>query len=97
MIVVTDYENEVEGIRHGKAWCVSSKQKATHLWQKVWLKIDGIGLDQITLVKIKAHSSRKAAVLDPNIRINEWQGNKEADKRAKKGALLRTSILMSRV
>ena len=61
LVVITDYQNLLEGFERGKHWCIFLCQKAAHLRKLIRDKIDDICAEQIQLIIIRAHSSRESA------------------------------------
>ena len=89
LIVVTDYEGLISGVKTGRQMCTAASQKGADIWRLIWDKLDDIGLETIDFVKIASHQSR-ASVLDgrAGCSLPDWLGNQAADKAAKKGAPL---------
>ena len=80
-----DNQEVINGISRGKLWCCNSMRPAADLWRKIWWRIDDIGIDSLTFVKVKGHATDN----DVLIGNSTWwsrRGNQHADFYAGRGA-----------
>ena len=82
----TDNQPVVDGCRHGRAWCTSSRAADADLWRTVWdLLEESRAKGTVDIVKVKAHTGW-AELLLRKISPRDQYGNWLADEAAKEGA-----------
>ena len=87
--VVTDYQNNIDGIDDGKDKCVASNNRRATFWRLIWQKLEDFGEDNVKFIKIPSQCSW-SSVLSGQVQMSiaDWAGNKAADTGAKAGAAL---------
>ena len=83
--LVSDSSGFVKGWAAGRAWCTTPQRPNADLWRDFWAAAADVGLDHITVRKVKAHTS-EAAVARGEISAKDRGGNAWADEFAKAGA-----------
>ena len=87
--VVTDYKRLLDGIAAGRDACTAASMQHADIWRAIWDAAEDFGLEHVTLVKIRSHTSL-ARVRDGSAGCTwtDWAGNRAADSSAKKGAAI---------
>ena len=82
LTVHVDNAQVVDGVRHGKEWCLDAKREGADIWREIWAILPG--LENVRVVKVKAHLSYRD-VEEGRIPFAHWVGNGVADQWAKVG------------
>ena len=95
IVRISDSSLVVGGWQAGRAWCVAASRPNADLWCEFWRAAEDIGCENISVEKVKAHTT-EAAVQKGEISARDRYGNALADEFAKKGARLHRTLQATR-
>ena len=76
----------VEGFEKGKEWCCAVRRPHADVWRQIWRAVDGVGLENVAVVKCKSHVTKKVRAGFDGAQEHIQAGNDRADEYAKLGA-----------
>ena len=82
----TDNAEVVRGWESGPLYCSNPAKEGADLWGRIWDKVRDVGKAGLSVYKVKAHLG-KHAIEQGRISLEDWGGNREADRLAVLGAV----------
>lgn len=58
LTICIDNQGVLDGIAKGRAWCCSANRPAADLWRTIWNRLDDIGMEGLTFIKVKGHATQ---------------------------------------